>query len=303
MEKVSLMYNLQAQVPEIVLKDLKESKYPNITVPSIENNSNWEPTMPDIELQKVNAGSVPIEIYNHKDIKPSKVVLLFHGGAYVAGVCDMYRRVAERLASEITDAYVILFDYRVAPKYRHPAALLDAVEVCKFLQERYANLDFEFLGDSAGGHLATTTTLALKQQNLKMPTKLALLSPWTDPSMNFPSRKYNHCKDVILGWQTEESAGPVAKQVLTPLYFSDVKNVDEFVTPVNGDLQGFPETLIIAGQYEVLLSDALGLFEVLTASGVPASLHVQKGMPHNCWVLQFKEEAEEIFKMVCDHFK
>ena len=48
----------------------------------------------------------------------------------------------------------------------------------------YAPEQVAISGDSAGGHLALITLLKLKEDGVQLPSALALLSPWTDPSLS-----------------------------------------------------------------------------------------------------------------------
>jgi acetyl esterase/lipase len=52
------------------------------------------------------------------------------------------------------------------------------------------------------------------------------------------------------------------------------------VSPLYGDVQGFPPTLIQAGTQEVFLSDATRMADKLRAAGVTVKLEVWPGMFH-----------------------
>ena len=55
-------------------------------------------------------------------------------------------------------------------------------------------------GDSAGGHLALITLLKLKEDDIQLPSALALLSPWTDPSASGDTYTYEMAdRDIMLG--------------------------------------------------------------------------------------------------------
>ncbi len=87
-------------------------------------------------------------------------VVICPGGAYVTLAMDHEgRQVAEWLNSIGVTAFVL--KYRLGPRYRHPAPLLDAQRAIRFVRAnvRRWHLDagrIGILGFSAGGHLAST---------------------------------------------------------------------------------------------------------------------------------------------------
>jgi acetyl esterase/lipase len=60
------------------------------------------------------------------------VILYFHGGAYILGSIETHRAFTARLA-QVTDARILVLNYRLAPQHQFPAALLDAILSYKYL--------------------------------------------------------------------------------------------------------------------------------------------------------------------------
>lgn len=52
------------------------------------------------------------------------------------------------------------------------------------------------------------------------------------------------------------------------------------LSPVNGDLDGFPPTILISGTRDLLLSDTVRMHRALRKSGVKADLHIYDGQVH-----------------------
>ena len=103
-----------------------------------------------------------------------KVILYFHGGAYVFGSPATHAAMVARL-SEMTGLSALLPDYRMAPEDPFPAAVEDALAIYKALLDKgYHAKDIVLGGDSAGGGLV----LALLQQILaaKLPRPAAVLA-------------------------------------------------------------------------------------------------------------------------------
>jgi acetyl esterase/lipase len=55
---------------------------------------------------------------------------------------------------------------------------------------------------------------------------------------------------------------------------------DPMISPLNGDLHGFPPTVLMSGTRDVLLSDTVRTHQKLLKSGVQAELLVFEAMSH-----------------------
>jgi acetyl esterase/lipase len=53
-----------------------------------------------------------------------------------------------------------------------------------------------------------------------------------------------------------------------------------YLSPLFGDVSGFPPTLLQAGTRDIFLSNAVIMHRKLRRAGVRAELHVWEGMPH-----------------------
>ena len=63
-------------------------------------------------------------------------------------------------------------------------------------------------------------------------------------------------------------------------YIGDSDPAQPYLSPVNGDLTGFPPTILISGTRDLLLSDTVRMHRALRAAGVEAELHVYDGQVH-----------------------
>jgi len=59
------------------------------------------------------------------------------------------------------------------------------------------------MGDSAGGGLALSLLLRLRDQSIPLPAAAVALSPWTDLALTAPSLRFNLAADPIVN--TEET--------------------------------------------------------------------------------------------------
>lgn len=94
----------------------------------------------------------------HPGTANAPVIVYIHGGGWISGDRTTYADEAEWATQQGFAA--VVFDYRLAPLYPFPAAVLDARSAIGFLRENAARFDIDprriaCFGNSAGGHLAT----------------------------------------------------------------------------------------------------------------------------------------------------
>jgi epsilon-lactone hydrolase len=64
------------------------------------------------------------------------------------------------------------------------------------------------------------------------------------------------------------------------LYAGDHDLTDPYLSPIFGDVTGFPPTFVQAGTRDLFLSNAVRFHRKLRDAGVDAELHVWEAMPH-----------------------
>ncbi|MBA3980255.1 MAG: alpha/beta hydrolase [Alcanivorax sp.] len=217
----------------------------------------------------VHLGGVPAERWRPADGASDSVVLYLHGGAYCVGGPITHRSLASHL-SRVSQATVLVVDYRLAPEHPCPAALEDALAAYQsLLEEGVMPEQIVIAGDSAGGGLTLATALALRDAGLPAPAGLMLLSPWVD--LTHPRAGTRVPGEAMLQWPALEKA--------TALYCGDQRR-DPRASPLHGALHDLPPTLIITGTDEILLGDSEALEAALEAAGNRASLLLYTDMWH-----------------------
>lgn len=235
----------------------------------------------DIEYECFDIGGIPAEWVCVERPHMKKYVILYcHGGGYIAGSFRYARSITNKLASS-TSMDVLSFDYRLAPESPYPAALEDAVKVWDYLMYRgYGARDVIVVGDSAGGNLALTLTLKLKEQKRLLPRGLILFSPWTDLTLSGKSHEEKVEVDPILSKEYLEKA--------IDSYAKDVDLKHPFISPMFGDFEGFPPVYIQVGTSEILYSDSVMLKKQLEKYHVPVRLERYRDMWHVFQMAPFK---------------
>jgi acetyl esterase/lipase len=229
---------------------------------------------PQVRFSDVRIGNLHAESVTAVP-DPRRVLLYLHGGGYVFGSIETYRRRAVKL-SYLCRAEVVMPDYRLAPEHPFPAALIDARSTWRHLAGRDDPRPVLIAGDSAGGGLALSLMVMLRDERERMPAGAVLLSPWTDLAMTGISVTGNRRKDC---WFTREQAIEWASW-----YRGTESATDPLISPLHADLAGLPHLLLLAGDQEILLDDTRRLAVSARRAGVDVTEEIGAGMQHD-WPL------------------
>jgi len=153
----------------------------------------------------------------------------------------------------------------------------------------YGARDVIIAGDSAGGNLALALVLKLKEEERILPRGLVLMSPWTDLTASGKTYRTKAAVEPILDKEY------IAR--ISEAYAGDMDMKDPLISPLFGDLRGFPPTYIQVGENEILLSDSLRLHQALVAANVSVKMERFTGMWHVFQMSPFKRAYEAMDKM------
>ena len=227
------------------------------------------------------AGEVAIESVCAVE-SPKRVILYLHGGAFFMGSPASYRNRAMRLSFRC-EAELFVADYRLAPEHSYPAAFDDALAAWELVRRIRPHAPIFVAGDSAGGGLALSLLVKLRDLGRAMPDGAFLLSPWTDLSVSGASVDGNRGRDL---WFTRRHL-----ETWAAYYAADADRRAPYLSPVFADLSALPPLLLLVGQDELLLDDALRVRDAATLAGTKVSVHLGKGMQHD-WPLTLPWLAE-----------
>ncbi|WP_246727418.1 alpha/beta hydrolase [Rhizobium laguerreae] len=214
-------------------------------------------------------------------------VIDLHGGAFTFGGGRACRVSAQSHADRLS-AFCYGVDYRMPPDHPYPAALDDCLEAYSYVLRRHDPSKIVILGRSAGGNLAAATLLRARDEKLPMPAALVLLSPEVDLTESGDSFEQNRMSDVVL---------PGSLMSNNRLYAGGADLAHPYLSPLFGDLSGFPPTFLQSGTRDLFLSNTVRMHRALRAAGTPAELHVFEAMPHGGFMGQTPED-EELFREV-----
>ncbi len=203
----------------------------------------------------------------------NRILLHFHGGGYVLNPGEAGTDEAIMMAG-YGKIKVISVDYRMPPDFPFPAAIDDAVTAYKEILKNYPPENIGVFGTSTGGGITLALLLRAKTEKLPLPAAIVVGTPWTDMSKTGDSYFTHEGIDNILvsydGW-----LGDAAK-----FYANGHSLKDPLLSPIYGDVQGFPPTLLVAGTRDLFLSNTVRMHLKLREAGTTADLIVFEGLSH-----------------------
>jgi acetyl esterase/lipase len=207
-----------------------------------------------------------------------RVVLYFHGGAFLTCGANSHGRLVEAL-SKFADSPVLVVNYRLLPKHSIGMALDDCYDAYRWLRTLgYDPEQIVLAGDSAGGYLSLALAQRLQEEG-EEPAALVAISPLLQLA--------KECKQAHPNIKTDAMFPAKAFDALVALVASAAaKHIvdgkpEEIYEPLEHIKPGLPRTLIHVSGSEVLLHDAQLAAGRLAAVGVPAEVRVWPGQVHD----------------------
>jgi epsilon-lactone hydrolase len=246
---------------------------------SLLTDTGWTPPE-GYELEVVRLEHSTLEMLTKTGSASRYAVLQLHGGAFVSGMNNRYRQIAVEYSQIFNDCLVASLDYRLAPEFPYPSQQEDTLDAWAYLTGTlgYAAERIVVAGDSAGGNLALSLGLRLRDGGRAMPLAFVCMSPWADLSNSGASHIYNATLDPSFGIDEADFHGQAVGVDTT--YPDGLDATDPNLSPAYGDYAGFPPMLLQAGSVEVLLSDSEMVYDNAKSHGVDCTLTVYKGMFH-----------------------
>jgi acetyl esterase/lipase/DNA-binding FadR family transcriptional regulator len=218
------------------------------------------------------AGPIGIRIYNPEE---RNLTLVFvHGGGWVIGGIRSHDHIARWLASEISGR-VIQIEYALAPEHPFPTAINQVTAVVRyFLTESAAPV--VLAGDSAGANLAAMSILALSaEERGRLACFVSIYGAYA-PEMNLSShRLYGDGRFGLSEAQMRWFWNLYAPHLLA-------EDRARMLSPLAADLSGFPPTLCIGAECDLLLDDTLAFYGELSKARIDVSLSLWPSLTHGC---------------------
>lgn len=226
-----------------------------------------------VKREKCQFGGIPgTKFTPKKNLNENRIMVFFHGGGYsFGGSRTTHRALIANLAKKMSIiSYAV--DYRLTPEHPFPAAFDDAGNAWDAIVAANPDKEIVLVGDSAGGGLSLALLMELNQSGRQLPTSCVLLSPWTDLTLSGKSMKTHKKRDPYLT--------PLILKMYSDLYCVNIDSKDWRASPLFGEYSGLPPTLVMVGDREILLDDALRMKEFSQASEMNLEVEVWPEMIH-----------------------
>lgn len=258
-------------------------------VPGVGFEGVWIPPAPDrlfigdvktfAEQNKVDRVKIPGYWMHKKDSTTAfgappapgeKILLAFHGGAYVrlsGHPKGLTAKILHGFLQEVPCVQrVFSVEYRLSKVDANafPAALLDAIASYDYLVNTlgFSPLDIIVVGDSAGGNLALALTRFLVEYRGQdgvpaIPSAVLLLSPWADMGISQASSG-SAVDNTVSDYIAEGKYFVLARKAFCGSLGPEICETSKWVSPASVDprvvvdFKGFPRTYIVCGGAEVL---------------------------------------------------
>jgi epsilon-lactone hydrolase len=257
-----------------------------------------------VKLEQATIGGVNVFVLTPQTIAPenqNRVFIHFHGGAYVLNPGEPGTREGTLMAG-FGRAKVISVDYRTSSDAPYPAALDDSVAVYRELLKTVPPQRIAVFGTSTGGALTMALVLRARQEGLPLPAAIAPGSPWSDMTKTGDTF-YSH--NLVDNFQVSYD-GYLKDSAYLYANGRDLK--DPMLSPIYGDLKGFPPTILISGTRDLFLSLTVRTHRKLRRAGVEADLQVFEGLSHAQYTInpdapETREAFEEIARFFDRHMQ
>jgi acetyl esterase len=240
------------------------------------------------------AGPIRCQVFADPRAAPPRPMMLYiHGGGFSVGQSEDTAYIASRIAAE-NGVTVVGVNYRLAPEWPFPAGLGDCAAVLRFMRAQASAIAGDpswiaVAGDSSGGNFAAVLPLKARAEGLAAPDAVIALCPITD--------------FFFEDYASFERLGPLGIVFDTAFigfirgaYAVHRKNwAHPHVSPIRGDLRGYPPSLIVSGTADPLVDDNRAFAQKLRDCGGTLVEHViSEGMPHGYYFFPglFKEGDE-----------
>jgi acetyl esterase len=231
------------------------------------------------------AATISARIFDRREERGAGPVMVFyHGGGFVIGSVDTYGPYCAEVA-RLLDLPVISIEYRLGPEYPFPAAFEDCEAATRWIAGSPDALGLDVTGlilsgDSAGGNLTISTSMALRDNPAAEPV---ILQHPIYPVVTL---------DRDSGSMSQFAGGYLLTSDLIDWFFArhDAQGSDYRSEPLKFDQSGMPPSLVTTASLDPLRDQGMAYVEKLRAAGVRVEhisaegtihghINIRKGIP------------------------
>lgn len=297
---------------ESILRQIEESNGKPLIMQTVQEardsflEKSWLGTPPkniNISIKEIDGGgrTIPTHIYTPEGNGPFPVLIFYHGGGFVMGSLEEFDPVCS-FFSDGASCIVVSVGYRLAPEFKHPAAVEDVASSLEWIASNAQEIKGDpnriaVAGDSAGGNLAVVASTMAREKRIKLLYQV-LICPWLRLD-SFERDSYKYFGEGL--WLSEKNIRWYRNRYIQ----NEEQSRSYLVSPgLLPDLTGLPPTLIIGAEFDVLCDEGKQFAVRLKNAGIPVEYWCCEGMLHDFVILPEKfDKADEAIAKTCESLK
>ncbi|MBF6165836.1 alpha/beta hydrolase fold domain-containing protein [Streptomyces gardneri] len=223
----------------------------------------------DVAIEVDRRGGWPVYTLTPPGRRVRGNVVYAHGGGWVHEIAPQHWALCAAVAAEAGAAVTVAI-YPLIPFGTAAQVVQGFVELVLANRETYGNVCLA--GDSAGGQIALSSALVLRDDHgVRLPGTL-LIAPALDLSLTNPEIEVVQPRDPWLGVP--------GTRVLIEHWRGDLEIADPRVSPLVADLRGLGPLTVFCGTDDILHPDSCLLVDAARGAGVAVDYHEGRGLPH-----------------------
>ncbi|AKK27956.1 alpha/beta hydrolase fold domain-containing protein [Mycobacterium sp. EPa45] len=224
----------------------------------------------DVEVTVVHDGW-PVYTVSPAGGRARRRAVYLHGGGWVNEIEPPHWRLIAAVAAE-TQTAVRVPIYPLVPWGTAGEVVPRVAEIVRAEVSRAGPRQTVLLGDSAGGQIALSSAIWLRDKGFKQPGRIFLIAPVLDAAMANPEISAVEPKDP---WLSRAGIGEYAR------YWRGELSIDDpLVSPLSASLEGLTALTVFTGTRDILNPDAHLLAGRASAAGVDVDFVQGEGMVH-----------------------
>ena len=225
----------------------------------------------DVDVKREKIAGVSVDMVRPKSNQAAGNALLInmHGGGFTLDSGSLTESIPIAGLTRIPVASVL---YRMAPEHPYPAAVDDVLAVYKDALATRSATAIGVFGTSAGAMLTLQLLARIKAEGMAMPAAAGFFSGAGD------FVNVGDCEGYLPSIMGERTIPEVVSD-----YCVGTDRADPLLSPILGDLSGFPPMLLMSSTRDQLLSHTVITDLALRKAGVDVDLRVYEGMAHAFW--------------------
>lgn len=255
------------------------------------------------KAEETSMAGIPVRIVTPADgdFDRDRVLLNLHGGAFAHcwESCSLLESIP---ISAMGDFKVISVNYRMAPEYKHPAAIEDAAKVYAELLNHHEPEHIGIYGCSAGGALTAQMAAWLPAHGLPQAGAVGIFGAG---GVRFRAGDSAYIAGNVDGALPAPAKDGTPPPDITFGYFDDADMKAADVSPAlyQNVMKTYPPTMLITGTRAFDLSPAIYTNSMLMKAGVETDLIVGEAMDH-CYILTPSlPESQDAYAAIVSFFK